>query len=132
MKDGRKTSWVLNALSFTFLALAAAFVFKVWGRPTTPYPIPLVDASFLDTATARESYGELVRKKADLSDFDCYAVTSGASRRRFATTRITASSFRRSTRTSSWAMVARSKQQLLSIATNENNLELFRRAMGGN
>jgi uncharacterized CHY-type Zn-finger protein len=72
MNNGRKTSWVLSALTFTFLALAVAFVFKVWGRPTSLYPIPLVDPSFLDTATARESYADLVRSKADLSDFDCY------------------------------------------------------------
>ncbi len=72
MNNGGKISWVLSALAFTFLALAAAFIVKVWGRPTSLYPIPLVDASFLDTAPARESYAELVRKKADLSDFDCY------------------------------------------------------------
>ena len=73
MNNGPKISWVLSALTFTFLALAAAFLFKVWGRPTSLYPIPLVDSSFLDTATARESYADLVRSKADLSDFDSYA-----------------------------------------------------------
>jgi hypothetical protein len=73
MSHGQRTSWVLNALTVLFLALAAAFVFKVWGRPAALTPIPPVDQSFLDTATIRESYAELVRKKADLSDFDCYA-----------------------------------------------------------
>ena len=32
-----------------------------------------MDPVFLDTSTARESYAELARKQADLSDFDCYA-----------------------------------------------------------
>ena len=32
-----------------------------------------MDTQFLDTATFRKSYAELVRTKADLSDFDCYA-----------------------------------------------------------
>ncbi len=35
--------------------------------------IPLVDTNFLDTFTTRQSYADLVRAGADLSDFDCYA-----------------------------------------------------------
>ena len=72
MGNGRRTAWVLSALTLVFLALAGAFLYNVWGRLPNPSPIPLVDLAFLDTATARESYAELVRKKADLSDFDCY------------------------------------------------------------
>lgn len=72
MNDGRKTFAVLAALVVVFLALAGAFLLNLWGRPAAVKPIPLVDRSFLDTATARESYAELVAKKADLSDFDCY------------------------------------------------------------
>ena len=55
-----------------FLALAVGFVLNLWGR-TTPRPeIPLVDPSFISTATVRTSYAELVANKEDLSDFDCY------------------------------------------------------------
>ena len=72
MKNDRKTFSVLGALTLAFLALAAAFLFPLWGRTPALTPIPLVEPAFLDTATARESYAELVRKKADLSDFDCY------------------------------------------------------------
>jgi uncharacterized CHY-type Zn-finger protein len=32
----------------------------------------LVDKSFLNPATVRESYGDMVKAKEDLSDFDCY------------------------------------------------------------
>jgi hypothetical protein len=63
---------VLLVLCVTFVALAAAFSRQVWGRVEMPAPIPLVEVSFLDGAPARDSYAELVRKKADLSDFDCY------------------------------------------------------------
>ena len=73
MKNRHKTLWILNALSVVFLALAMAFVFKVWGRPTSLYSIPLVDPAFLDTSPTRVSYAEMVRKKEDMSDFDCYA-----------------------------------------------------------
>jgi hypothetical protein len=72
MKSERKTWSVLSGLTLVFLALAAAFVFQLWGRSPNLPAIPLVDPAFLDTATARESYAVLVRKKADLSDFDCY------------------------------------------------------------
>jgi hypothetical protein len=64
---------VLSVLTLVFLALAVSFFYNLLGRPPALAPIPLVDAAFLETATARESYAELVRKKADLSDFDCYA-----------------------------------------------------------
>lgn len=63
---------VLTALTVVFATLTVAFLIRVWGQPNAMYAIPLVDPSFLDTATARQSYAELVRKKEDLSDFDCY------------------------------------------------------------
>ena len=55
------------------MALAAAFAMNLAGRPVSLKPIPLVDTNFLSTATVRQSYPDLVRAGADLSDFDCYA-----------------------------------------------------------
>jgi len=72
MKSLSKTSLTLLVLMGVFLALAVGFVLNLWGR-TTPRPeIPLVDPSFISTATVRTSYAELVANKEDLSDFDCY------------------------------------------------------------
>jgi len=68
-----KASAVLTGLSCAFLALTAAFLLNPWGRPQAREFIPLVDTNFLSTATVRQSYAELIRLKADLSDFDCYA-----------------------------------------------------------
>lgn len=55
-----------------FLALAGMFVLRPNNGPGGP-TIPLVDTNFLNTATVRKSYADLVREGADLSDFDCYA-----------------------------------------------------------
>ena len=72
--NGRfKATLVLRGLVVLFAGLAAAFLLDLWGRPAPLRPIPLVDPAFLDTATARRSYADLVRAKEDLSDFDCYA-----------------------------------------------------------
>jgi hypothetical protein len=68
-----KTSVTLTGLALAFLALAAVFLFDLRGTPATLYPIPLVGTNFLDTATVRRSYADLVRAGEDLSDFDCYA-----------------------------------------------------------
>ena len=73
MKNRDKTGAVLTGLVLAFLALAVAFSINLWGHPPKPYPIPPVDPQFLETATIRKSYAELIRTKADLSDFDCYA-----------------------------------------------------------
>jgi predicted CXXCH cytochrome family protein len=73
MSDRTKTSLVLRGLVVLFVALAAAFLLKLWGRPAPLQPLPLVDSAFLDTATVRRSYADLIRAKEDLSDFDCYA-----------------------------------------------------------
>lgn len=68
-----RTAWVLRGLVVLFAALAAAFLLNLWGHYTPPPPLPLVDPSFLSTATVRRSYAVLVQAKEDLSDFDCYA-----------------------------------------------------------
>ena len=67
------TALILRGLLVVFCGLMAAFLFDLWGH-SPPLPvIPLVDPAFLDTATARRSYADLVQAKEDLSDFDCYA-----------------------------------------------------------
>ena len=73
MKNGEKTSLVLAALAVVFFGLALAFVRDSWGHIKKPYDIALVDPQFTQPSTIRQSYAELIRAKADLSDFDCYA-----------------------------------------------------------
>ncbi len=73
MSLNAKKSSALIALSLVFLVLAAAFVTSSSNGKPARDAIPLVNTNFLSTATVRQSYGELVRLKADLSDFDCYA-----------------------------------------------------------
>ncbi len=73
MKNGDKTSATLLGLTLTFLGLAMAFALNLWGHTPKPYPIALVDPEFTQPTTFRQSYAELIRAKADLSDFDCYA-----------------------------------------------------------
>jgi hypothetical protein len=73
MTDERKTSLVLFGLVVVFTGLATAFVENLWARPAPLAAIALVDPAFLDTATVRRSYADLIRAKEDLSDFDCYA-----------------------------------------------------------
>jgi hypothetical protein len=63
---------VLCGLVVVFAALTLAFVGKLWGRPISLPPIPLVDPQFTNTVTARTNLAALMRAKADLSDFDCY------------------------------------------------------------
>jgi hypothetical protein len=72
MNTDRRIPVVLSTLTVVFLGLAVAFIFDLWGTPRRLQPIPLVDKSFLDSATVRQSYAELKRTGADLSDFDCY------------------------------------------------------------
>jgi uncharacterized CHY-type Zn-finger protein len=67
------TSLVAYVAPLVFLVLAIAFVLNLWGRPAKLQIIPLVDTNFLSTATVRQSYPDLVRAGADVSDFDCYA-----------------------------------------------------------
>jgi hypothetical protein len=72
MNPQKKTAAVLLGLTFVFALLAVAFfISRSTAVPAYP-PIPLVDKSFLNVATWRKSYADLVRNKEDLSDFDCY------------------------------------------------------------
>ncbi|MDD2763774.1 MAG: cytochrome c3 family protein [Opitutaceae bacterium] len=71
----RNQTWanlVLQGLVVLFGMLTVAFLLNLWGRQSPPHPIPPVDPAFLDTATVRRSYADLVRAQEDLSDFDCY------------------------------------------------------------
>jgi hypothetical protein len=66
-----KTSTVLTGLAVIFTGLTVAF----WTKDPAAKPlptIPLVDPTLLAPTTFRTSYLQLVRLKADLSDFDCY------------------------------------------------------------
>ena len=72
-RNHTRTARVLQALIVLFGGLAVAFLLRLWANPAPLPPIPLVDQAFLDTATARRSYADLVSAKEDLSDFDCYA-----------------------------------------------------------
>jgi formate-dependent nitrite reductase cytochrome c552 subunit len=73
MKTERRTNWTLLSLAVVLLALTAGFLLNLWGHPPAPGAIPPVDPEFLKTTTVRQSYADLIRAKADLSDFDCYA-----------------------------------------------------------
>jgi len=73
MARADKTGIVLVVLAVAFFVLTLKFATGSSPRSARPAPIPLVNTQFLDTATFRKSYAELVREKADLSDFDCYA-----------------------------------------------------------
>ncbi|HWX22572.1 MAG TPA: hypothetical protein VN578_21935 [Candidatus Binatia bacterium] len=72
MNDQAKTSAVLFSLSLMFLALSLAFARHLWEHPQPGPPVPLVDPALLAPTTIRTSYPQLIRLKADLSDFDCY------------------------------------------------------------
>jgi len=67
-----RTSLVLTGVAALFLALAACFWLNLWGHTHYPPQIPLVDPQFTNTATVRVSYADILRTKADASDFDCY------------------------------------------------------------
>lgn len=67
-----KTGITLALLAVAFLILTCVFLTDATGRPPALRQIPLVDTNFLDTATSRRSYRDLVQAKEDLSDYDCY------------------------------------------------------------
>jgi len=67
-----KTGTILLMLTAAFAVLAVGFLASPSALPKPP-AIPLVDTNFLDLATARRSYADLIAAKEDLSDFDCYA-----------------------------------------------------------
>ena len=73
MNDKSRTPTVLFALTVVFCALAAIFGLRVLGKPRVLPANPLVDPQFIAPTTIRTSYVQMVRMKADLSDFDCYA-----------------------------------------------------------
>ena len=62
----------MAGLAAIFVLLTAAFVLDLWGRTASLPPIPLVEPWVTNTATVRTNYADLIRMKADLSDFDCY------------------------------------------------------------
>ena len=72
MTTNAKTGITVAVLCAAFSALALAFLSDSGGKRQARAPIALVDTNFLDKSTTRKSYADLVRAKADLSDFDCY------------------------------------------------------------
>jgi hypothetical protein len=72
MTANAKTGTTVLVLCTAFSALALAFLSDSGGTRLKRPAIPLVDTNFLDKSTTRQSYADLVRTGADLSDFDCY------------------------------------------------------------
>jgi len=67
-----KTRSTLSLLAAVFGVLTLVFIADLLGKPAKPASIPLVGTNFLDRATVRRSYADLIKAKEDLSDFDCY------------------------------------------------------------
>lgn len=72
VQSARRTNLVLLVSTAGFIVLGAALLANLWGHPVRPPALPPVDPGFLDRTASRESYADLVRTKADLSDFKCY------------------------------------------------------------
>ncbi len=72
MNDESKTSAVLFALATAFVVLVVAFLRHQGAPSPATKPLALVDPVLLTPTTIRTSYLQLIRMKADLSDFDCY------------------------------------------------------------
>jgi len=72
MNSQSKTAVIVIGLAIVFSLLAVFFYFNRNTAVPVRAPIALVDKTFLDVSTWRKSYADLVREKADLSDFDCY------------------------------------------------------------
>lgn len=72
MNAESRTTVTLAGLTAVFLVLSALFLAGQPGTRVQLPVIPLVKTNFLDTATVRRSYANLVQVHADLSDFDCY------------------------------------------------------------
>src|SRR5678816_3619968 len=68
-----RTGLALTGLTVLFLALAAAFVLNLWGRPESIVRYSLIDTNFLNIATPRQSYADLSKAEEDIAGFDCYA-----------------------------------------------------------
>ena len=73
MNKNERTGTVLVVLAVVFVALGLRFASGSGTGVPAPQRIPLVNTQVLETATIRKSYAELIRTKADLSDFDCYS-----------------------------------------------------------
>lgn len=71
-RSARRANLVLLGSAAIFVVLGLALLANLWGQPVRPPTIPLVDPAFLDRTASRESYADLVRTRADLSDFKCY------------------------------------------------------------
>jgi len=71
-QGGRLTNLWLAGLCAGFLALGGFFLATASSHSAPPPKIPLVDPKFLETTPWRQSYGDLVKAKEDLSDYDCY------------------------------------------------------------
>jgi hypothetical protein len=72
MNTQSKTSAVLLTLALAFCVLTVAFSRHWWKQSPPSSQIALVDPSLVMPTTIRTSYLQLIRMKADLSDFDCY------------------------------------------------------------
>ena len=72
MNNDSRSSVILFSVAIVFVVLTVVFA-RHLGRPALRPSIPLVDAQLLAPSTIRTSYVQLIRMKADLSDFDCYA-----------------------------------------------------------
>jgi hypothetical protein len=72
MNPNARTSVVLLTLAVVFLVLSLAFSRRREQVVGKGPDIPLVDPGLIAPTTFRTSYVQLVRMKADLSDFDCY------------------------------------------------------------
>ena len=72
MDDKKKTRAVLMMLFGVGVLLTLAFWSEMWGKPAPVRMLPLVDGEFLNTATWRKSYADLIKAKADVDVFDCY------------------------------------------------------------
>jgi len=71
MDSNKQATLLFLAMAFALLTLA--FLGNLWGKLPATVAIPLVDTNFLETATVRRSYADLIKAGEDLSDFDCYA-----------------------------------------------------------
>ena len=73
MNTAATSTKALTGLTVLFLALMAAFLLNLWGRPNAVPAVPLVDSAFTNTATVRLSAAELIRTGGDASALECYA-----------------------------------------------------------
>ena len=68
-----RTNTMLGVLALAFAALGVLLFADLWGKPPRQQNIAPVEAKFLERAPWRQTFGDLIAAKEDLSDFDCYA-----------------------------------------------------------